>query len=1599
MPRNNTSFPAQMTAALRALHARYLAARADAADPDFPWAHQLRYYQWVVRAVFSDPRFGLGSDDAGTADARGLLCYHSMGLGKTRLAVGVALALRAVRPTVVLLPRSLRANFERTVAEVAAAAGMSAAEAAAAAANISYVSMDAYNTAEQVARGPDVALGRRAAGAPAAMPSPAARLGGLDNKLLIVDEAHNFFRAIINGGPDSNARRVYDIVMAARNLRILFLTGTPAAKDPFELVPCFNMLAGFDLLPPQYDTFYDLYVDKGANAVKNRDHFANRILGLVSHVSTVRATEPASANASELAQASESQSQTQTQTQTQGGNLELELKDAHPETRWDLPKLWAMAAELPSFDVPAAAFNEVLRSPAWDGPRGPATVSPFAVVTDPAAHPQEHARIATADLKWPVVLAGAPGSLPPADGAPADGAPVAVVDGLHRIARAVLIDNTPTVRVVYAGPEVLLAALAPSAPARATAVEARASAEVEAQTQETIIEQAQRLRLLIADSVEEFVPGSQSFTCDFKPPAGVLWLLPPGARDWGGGTAGAGVQSVRAYDIDARQLRRVDSAEAVELFTEEFGCNITQDGKPTKLTFHGIDWAAVAARYSGVAFDPYNPYWVPPIAKPGKPAGATDWYHLIDEPRYFVWGAAAIRGSRVLRAPAPALPPNPPNPQALRAPRADGWFPAELPTVIERVPMGPYQYRQYLLAREREDAEGGGGGAAAGLGAVLAAAPLSLPGAEKKAARSYYVRSRSLGNFTLPRGAASLGAAPAAELDDALAPKLALIARRAAAAPGPVLAYSQFVESGLLPLARYLEKAGFRRWGGLAARPGGLAARSGAPPAAQPAENFGKIGGAAAAAARLTGAAAAAARLTGAGGPFAGTYSAAERALIIAAADARPRIGADSSRVGTNAPPVGAWYDPAAPIAAPYVESRPANAAFAFNLHHGQRKLFVGELQALTHLISSSALHSSEDGARARLTVLYAGAAPGHHIPLLARLFPGVTWHLYDPSEFRMAGSAAELGRIHAHREFFTDETARAWAGRCDVFFSDIRLNTEEGKTDPATGWSQGFEDQVAVDMAAQARWTELARPRLGASLKWRPPYPKAGSKTHLFDYLRGRVLVQTWPSRSSTEGRLVVTGADAAAGARATYDAVHYQDVCAQRNTVDRPWATYATLLTPGGADAPPGFDGCFDCANEEAAWRAYAALPHAVAARAPSVSHGASSAPHGASSASNAPRATHGAPRAANPLARAVCAHMEALTAATRQRLDPGARAAPAEVAARFAARARHGPALHGFAAALPAALRFEAAFASEGRKVGGSEDVAFDPADPADATATAVANATATVAEAPSYAIISGEVPAEERVAIVAAFNSRENAHGAVIKAILVSKTGAEGLDLKWIRETHQVEPYWDRARDDQVRARAVRVGSHDGLPAGEREVRPYLYIAVANPEVWKATPAAAREPSTIDELFYARATQRYQLNCAFREVLAEACLECELFGYSALGAPAAGAPGAPAAGAPAAAAFAAFACRSCAPTNAQLWLPDPAADARAADACRPRAARTVEAAPVELRGVTYYYQEDPASPFGYTFFEMRADLGAYAPIDISDIRLPELVRAVI
>jgi hypothetical protein len=237
-------------------------------------------------------------------------------------------------------------------------------------------------------------------------------------------------------------------------------------------------------------------------------------------------------------------------------------------------------------------------------------------------------------------------------------------------------------------------------------------------------------------------------------------------------------------------------------------------------------------------------------------------------------------------------------------------------------------------------------------------------------------------------------------------------------------------------------------------------------------------------------------------------------------------------------------------------------------------------------------------------------------------------------------------------------------------------------------------------------------------------------------------------------------------------------------------------------------------------------------------------------------------------------------------------------------------------------------------------------------------------------PTFAVISGAVRPDDRDRIQAAFNAPDNAHGAVIKALLVSKTGAEGLDLKGIRQVHILEPYWDKSREEQVKARGVRLGSHDHLPPEEREVRPFLYIAVANPSVLEGIRASAARPvekETIDERFHRRGLDRLALNGAFRGLLRAVSLECAVNGYGD--------------------------CRLCVPTAAPLFHEDPARDLRLPDPCRALESSELAAVPITLQGDDegapgpFFFHRDPAAPFGVRFFGFDGDLGAYTPVDPS------------
>ena len=73
------------------------------------------------------------------------------------------------------------------------------------------------------------------------------KINPFDNKVIIIDEAHNFVSRIVNkmGREDTLSGALYEYIMSAKNARVVMLTGTPIINYPNEIAILFNMLRGY----------------------------------------------------------------------------------------------------------------------------------------------------------------------------------------------------------------------------------------------------------------------------------------------------------------------------------------------------------------------------------------------------------------------------------------------------------------------------------------------------------------------------------------------------------------------------------------------------------------------------------------------------------------------------------------------------------------------------------------------------------------------------------------------------------------------------------------------------------------------------------------------------------------------------------------------------------------------------------------------------------------------------------------------------------------------------------------------------------------------------------------------------------------------------------------------------------------------------------------------------------------------------------------------------------------------------------------------------------------------------------------------------------
>ena len=227
-------------------------------------------------------------------DARGILLYHSVGSGKTLTSISIAEEFRKLGQDIIILSsKSLQNNYKKEIKTYLDLSNddkkINDDDADKIINQYKFVTSNAKNMIQSLddkltsfmtkykSKEDDSTI-------------------NLENKVIIIDEAHNLFNSIVNGSKIAN--EFYDIIMNTKKIKLIFLTGTPIINNPFEIAVAFNMLYGkiisndkslnnkknyHTILPEYYADFQKYFVDISSNSLKNEDKFKNRIYGLVSY--------------------------------------------------------------------------------------------------------------------------------------------------------------------------------------------------------------------------------------------------------------------------------------------------------------------------------------------------------------------------------------------------------------------------------------------------------------------------------------------------------------------------------------------------------------------------------------------------------------------------------------------------------------------------------------------------------------------------------------------------------------------------------------------------------------------------------------------------------------------------------------------------------------------------------------------------------------------------------------------------------------------------------------------------------------------------------------------------------------------------------------------------------------------------------------------------------------------------------------------------------------------------------------------------------------------------------------------------------------------
>lgn len=171
-------------------------------------------------------------------------------------------------------------------------------------------------------------------------------------------------------------------------------------------------------------------------------------------------------------------------------------------------------------------------------------------------------------------------------------------------------------------------------------------------------------------------------------------------------------------------------------------------------------------------------------------------------------------------------------------------------------------------------------------------------------------------------------------------------------------------------------------------------------------------------------------------------------------------------------------------------------------------------------------------------------------------------------------------------------------------------------------------------------------------------------------------------------------------------------------------------------------------------------------------------------------------------------------------------------------------------------------------------------------------------------PKFVLHTGSVTEDEKKIIRDVFNGKwealpdnvkkyvskykNNFYGEVIKLLMITKSGVEGISLSNVQDVHICEPHWHPVRIEQAIGRARRICSHTSLPKEDQVVRVNMYISKFSDETIEKMNTTIKLNDTneqgkiisTDEYMYGIMSRKEKMSKQMLETIKSSAIDCEI-----------------------------------------------------------------------------------------------------------------------